>query len=222
MATSASVVPVSASGEFQRPNSTFRNWISKEPGSEFVPAKDRYHLYISHACPWANRTTIVRHLKGLGDIVTVTSVHHHSGAKGTTDQNREESLIRAPSESTLTCRETGWKFATTEEEIPELNVTRDPLHHGYEYLSEVYHAEQPDYNGRFSVPLLYDKVAKKIVNNESEDIIRMLNHVFDDLIEDSYRDMDFYPSGMKKLIDEANKWIYDDINNGVYKTGFAQ
>jgi glutathionyl-hydroquinone reductase len=83
MATSAHIVPISASGDFQRPTSTFRDWISKEPGSEFPPEVGRYHIYISHACPWAHRTMIVRQLKGLEDIISVTSVHHHGGTSDT-------------------------------------------------------------------------------------------------------------------------------------------
>jgi putative glutathione S-transferase len=106
--------------------------------------------------------------------------------------------------------------------VPELNVTRDPLHPDCGYLRDVYRAEQPDYNGRFSVPLLYDKVAKRIVNNESEDIIRMLYHEFDNVVDEPHKSLELYPEALRKDIDESNKWIYDDINNGVYKSGFAQ
>jgi putative glutathione S-transferase len=71
------------------------------------------------------------------------------------------------------------------------------------------------------VPTLYDKIQGKIVNNESSEIIRMLYHSFDDLIPAKYASVDLLPKDLEKDIDEANDWIYNDINNGVYKSGFA-
>ena len=78
----------SANGEFKRKASAFRKFISKEPGAEFPPEKDRYHLYVSYACPWAHRALIVRQLKGLEDIIPYTSVHWHMLEKGSSLMNR--------------------------------------------------------------------------------------------------------------------------------------
>lgn len=69
-------------GSFKRQQSQFRNWIENKPGAKFPPEKDRYHLYVSYACPWAHRTLIVRQLKGLEDIIPVTSVHWEMLEKG--------------------------------------------------------------------------------------------------------------------------------------------
>ncbi|RKK66113.1 hypothetical protein BFJ69_g15701 [Fusarium oxysporum] len=193
----APVVTVSASGEFQRPDSAFRNFVSREPGAQFPSEAGRYHLYISHACPWAHRAMVVRQLKGLQEIISVTSVHNHGGAPG-------------------------WKFAVAGQERPEINIVRDPLHSGTKYLGDIYRAENPQYEGRFTVPLLYDKIAKKIVNNESQDIIRMMDREFDHLLKDAQKEVNLYPDDLAPVIDEANEWIYNGINNGVYKAGFAQ
>jgi len=76
------VSPSDKSGEFKRQTSVFRNFIENKSGAEFPAEKDRYHLYVSYACPWAHRTLIVRKLKGLEDIIGFTSVHWHMGAQG--------------------------------------------------------------------------------------------------------------------------------------------
>ncbi|ANB15705.1 Ecm4p [Sugiyamaella lignohabitans] len=103
----------------------------------------------------------------------------------------------------------GWKFTTPE-----------PLN-GANYLSEVYYKAEPDYSARFTVPVLWDKENKTIVNNESSEIIRILNTAFNDLIAPEYQKVNIYPEQYQKQIDELNEWIYDSINNGVYKSGFA-
>jgi len=190
------VDPKDKSGEFKRQASQFRNWISKEPGAEFPPEKDRYHLYVSYACPWAHRTLIVRKLKGLEDIITYTSVHWHMLDKG-------------------------WRFATPDERVPGENVTPDPLHPDFTHLRDVYFENNNSYEGRFTVPTLYDKKTHKIVNNESSEIIRMFYSAFDDLLPEKYKTVDLYPEALRKDIDETNDWTYNDINNGVYKSGFA-
>lgn len=77
------VAPGDKSGEFKRQVSQYRNFISRKPGAEFPPEKDRYHLYVSYACPWAHRTLIVRKLKGLEEIIPFTSVHWRMEERGT-------------------------------------------------------------------------------------------------------------------------------------------
>lgn len=86
------VAPSDKSGEFKRQQSQFRNFISRKPGAEFPPEKDRYHLYVSYACPWAHRTLIVRKLKGLEEIIPFTSVHWHMEEKGRSSPRRRSAL----------------------------------------------------------------------------------------------------------------------------------
>ncbi|KAF2492095.1 glutathione S-transferase Gst3 [Lophium mytilinum] len=190
------VLPGDKSGEFKRQQSVFRSFISKDPGAEFPAEKGRYHLYVSYACPWAHRTLIARNLKGLQDIIPFTSVHWHMGAKG-------------------------WRFATAEENVPGENTTPDPVHPDFTHLQDIYYQQNPDYQGRFTVPTLYDKKAQRIVNNESSEIIRMFYSAFDDLLDDKHKALDLFPQNLQKEIEEQNEWVYNDINNGVYKSGFA-
>ncbi|EON97617.1 putative glutathione s-transferase gst3 protein [Phaeoacremonium minimum UCRPA7] len=191
------VLPSDKSGEFKRQQSSFRDWVSKKPGSQFPAEKGRYHLYVSYACPWATRTLIARKLKGLEDIVTFSSVHWHLG------QN-------------------GWRFATPEDKDAEgENVIPDPVHPDFTHLRQIYFESNPDYQGRFTVPVLYDKIQKRIVSNESSEILRMFGTEFDDIIEEKYQKISLYPEALQKQIEETHEWVYDKINNGVYKSGFA-
>ncbi|KAK1598222.1 glutathione S-transferase [Colletotrichum navitas] len=185
-------------GNFQRPATVLRNFISKEPGSKFPPEKGRYHLYVSYACPWAHETLIARKLKGLEDVISFSVVHWHLDL------------------------ETGWRFPTSSEaEVDGDNVVPDPLHEGFTLLRQIYFETDPNYSARFSVPVLYDNIQKVIVNNESSDILRMLGAEFDDIIDEKYRNVSLYPETLQDQIDDAHAWQYDQINNGVYKCGFA-
>lgn len=111
----------------------------------------------------------------------------------------------------------GWRF-TTSDKVP--GATPDELFHS-QYLREIYFRANPDYDGRFTVPVLWDKKTGTIVSNESSEIIRMFYTEFDDLIDEKYRILNFAPEKYLAEIDEFNAWVYDDINNGVYKSGFA-
>jgi glutathionyl-hydroquinone reductase len=104
--------------------------------------------------------------------------------------------------------ENGWEF--TDEFPDHLNEKK--------YLRDIYTAAKPDYTGRVTLPILWDKTAKTIVNNESSDIIRMLNSEFDDYGDAS---LDFYSADLAPEIDRINEFVYDKVNNGVYKAGFA-
>jgi len=190
------VVPGDPSGEFKRQVSQFRNHISNDPNAEFPAEKGRYHLYVSYACPWAHRALIVRKLKGLEEIIPFTSVHWHMANKG-------------------------WRFARSDDNEPGENVTADPLHPDVTHLRDIYFSVEPEYSGRFTVPTLYDKKQKKIVSNESSEIIRMFYTAFDDILPEQYKKVDLFPESLKKQIEETNEWTYNDINNGVYKSGFA-
>ena len=188
-------------GNYKRKPSVFRDWISSKPGSRFPPEAGRYHLYVSFACPWAHRTLITRRLKGLVSIIGLSVVHWHMDDKG-------------------------WRFPTKEElaSLPQKDDislgTPDHLY-GFERLRELYFKADPNYNGRFTVPVLWDKKEQTIVNNESAEIIRMLNFDFNSILPTEYADLNLVPKELESQIDELNSWVYDNINNGVYKTGFA-
>ncbi|EST07497.1 Glutathione S-transferase, N-terminal [Kalmanozyma brasiliensis GHG001] len=180
-------------GNFRRQVSSFRNTISKVGPHQ--PEKGRYILYCALICPWASRTLHVRALKQLEDIIDVAVVHY-----------------------TLTPN--GWPF-----EITDKAETGDPLY-GCENTKELYLKADPNYSARYTVPILWDKKLETIVNNESSEIIRILYTAFDDLLpEDSpAKGKTYYPIDQPEAIrkiDELNEWIYPNINNGVYKTGFA-
>jgi putative glutathione S-transferase len=185
-------------GEYQRKASQFRHWITRD-GSQgpsgqagFKAQADRYHLYVSLACPWAHRTLIFRQLKGLQDLITVSVVHPDMHDKG-------------------------WSFNHDEESAKLYGTTGDCLYQD-NFIAEKYLAQDPNYSGVNSVPILWDKKTKVIVNNESSEIIRMFNSAFNDITGNT---IDLYPEHLRDKIDAVNELVYQNINNGVYKTGFA-
>src|SRR5262249_10146078 len=121
------------SGEFQRQPDAFRRWISIDGSTPFPPAANRYHLYVSLACPWASRTVIFRKLKGREDAIGVTVV----------DPIRDEK---------------GWAFRDPSGHTPPGTPfeSTDPVNH-FQFLSEAYQATDPDYRERVTVPVLWDK-----------------------------------------------------------------
>lgn len=183
----------SKDGQFKRQVSNFRDVISKDANAKFPAEKNRYHLYVSLACPWAHRTLIVRSLKGLDDIIPVSVVHWELG-------------------------EGGWHFPADEESCS--GATKDNLY-GSDFLKDLYFKADKNYDARFTVPIVWDKKTETIVSNESSDIVRFLYTAFDDLIDEKYKGVTYYPEAMQKDIDSINEWVYDTVNNGVYKTGFA-
>ncbi|HVL31666.1 MAG TPA: glutathione S-transferase family protein [Solirubrobacteraceae bacterium] len=106
----------------------------------------------------------------------------------------------------------GWAFR----DAP--GTTGDRLH-GWSYLSEAYAASEPGYDGRISVPVLWDTVTGGIVNNESADIVVMLNGEFDEFA--ARPEVDLYPAELRDEIDALNELVYDTVNDGVYRAGFA-
>ncbi len=177
-------------GRFVRTEAQFRSWITADgsagPSGDggFKAEPDRYHLYVSYACPWAHRTLIYRALKGLEGMISLSVVDWFMG-------------------------EVGWTFNNAE--LPDTINNAKLLH-------EVYTAAQKDYSGRVTVPVLWDKESGTIVSNESSEIIRMLNSAFDDV---GATPGDYYPEHLRAEIDALNERIYDTVNNGVYKSGFA-
>ncbi len=106
----------------------------------------------------------------------------------------------------------GWSFTDTD------GCTPDPINN-FKFVKELYFQTDPNYSARFTVPILYDKKTKTIVNNESSEIVRILGSEFNEFA--SVPDLDLYPVALRPTIDELNQMIYDGINNGVYKAGFA-
>lgn len=187
----------STGGRFVRQESSFRNWVTKDgapgPSGEggFKAEAGRYHLYVSLACPWAHRTLIFRKLKGLEDKISLSIV---------------DPLML----------EEGWTLRDAGEDGAAIAdfVNRKTR------LYEVYRLADPAYTGRVTVPVLWDKSKGTIVSNESADIIRMLNSAFDG-IEGVNAALDLCPADLVETIDAINAAVYDKVNNGVYKAGFA-
>lgn len=174
-------------GRFQRNPTSFHHWITADGSSGFKAEAGRYHLYVSYACPWANRTLIMRGLKGLTDAISVSVVDPYMG-------------------------DDGWWFSDAPGTIPDtVNQAK--------YLREIYLKADPNYTGRVTVPILWDKQKETIVNNESREIIRMLDHEFGEIANSK---VDLCPRELHAKVEEAMDAIYQPINNGVYRAGFAQ
>ncbi len=180
------------SGRFVRPTTRFRNFVTEDgsPGPTgsggFAAARGRYHLYVALACPWAHRTVIMRMLKGLEDVVSMSVVEPLYGPHG-------------------------WRFGSGPGTVPDTV-------NGASELAEIYLLADPKYTGRVSVPALWDKERRTIVNNESAEIIRMLNGAFGRFTNVR---TDYYPAPLRAEIDRVNDLVYENVNNGVYRAGFA-
>ncbi|HHH27696.1 MAG TPA: glutathione S-transferase family protein [Polyangiaceae bacterium] len=168
-------------GHFERQATTFRDEVTDV-------APGRYHLYVSYACPWACRTLMVRAMKGLEDVISVSVVHHFMG-------------------------DDGWAFRPDEDEAS----TEDHVL-GADSLREIYLAADASFTGRVTVPVLWDRERRTIVNNESSEIIRMLDRDFHEL---ATRDVVLYPEARRGAIDAMTEAFYEPVNNGVYRCGFA-
>jgi len=173
-------------GRFNRMPTHFRNWVTADGSSSFKAEPGRYHLYVSLGCPWAHRTVIMRKLKGLEDVISLSIV---------------DPVIS----------EEGWAFSNAPGCIPDTV-------NGTHYLREIYTLANPHYSGRVTVPVLWDKQTGTIVNNESRHIIRMLDTEFAAF---STTGVDLYPKALQQQIDQTIDEIYQPINNGVYRSGFA-
>jgi putative glutathione S-transferase len=177
-------------GEFRRADSRFRDRITAGGASGFKAEPGRYHLYVAHGCPWAHRTLIYRAVKRLNSAITVA--YAIPGLK-----------------------QQGWMY----EDNPAFPDCTPDTVNGFHYLHQAYTASDPHYTGKVTVPTLWDKQTKGIVNNESSEIIRMLNSEFDRAGADQ---ADFYPKPLRAEIDRINELVYANVNNGVYRCGFAR
>ncbi len=169
-----------AGGEFQRSKATIRNWITDD--GPFRPEPGRYHLFAAWNCPWAHRVLLVRAIKGLDTVMSVS----YARPRRTED---------------------GWVFDAT-------GAYADPLL-GVRSLHEAYAKVDPPYTGRITVPLLWDRETDRAVSNESADLVRMIGRVFPG-------GPDLCPPDLEARIDDWNDLIYRNVNNGVYRAGFAR
>ena len=173
-------------GEFNLVSSSFREFVT--PGGKHPPGSNRYHLYVSLACPFAHRTLITRALKGLEGAISVDVLDWERG-------------------------EEGWKFNPD-----RTGCTADSVN-GFSLLREVYLQSEEGYSGKISVPVLYDKMIRRIVNNESSEIVRMLNSEFNEFA--TCPEVDLYPLELRDKIEVVNEMVYEGVNIAVYKCGFA-
>jgi len=204
-----------SSGAFVRSPSGYRQFVSEEH-PVYKPEKHRYILYVSHACPWANRCNAVRILKGLEDAIPLIVVHPTWQKTGT--DSHCGWVLRDPKDPPVVSLSGVAKVSCEGCTVDRFN--------GVSTIRELY--EKATNEGiiatKFTVPILWDLKTKSIVNNESSEIIRMLNGPFHHLgkNDDDAKSIDLYPVSLRNEIDEVNRWVYDNINNGVYKCGFAK
>src|SRR5438067_6081039 len=173
----------SEEGEFQRQEDAFRDFVSTDGSTPYLAQRDRYHLYISWACPWASRTAIVRKLKGLEEVIGMTVV----------DPIRDEK---------------GWAFRDASGKVPPGAPfeSTDPVN-GFQFLSEAYKATDPDFDERVTVPVLWDKKTKRIVNNCEDDICRLFNDVFNEFAKN--KDVDFFPKKIEAEHAKLSGFLYE-------------
>ncbi|GLJ30915.1 hypothetical protein SUGI_0615560 [Cryptomeria japonica] len=191
------LAPSDRRGEYTRPDSAFRG--CPEEGDVVQHSSPRYHLYAALECPWAHRALIVRALKGL----------HHALPLS----------VASPGINGL------WEFRGTNDNdndndvVGKLRPTADKLH-GRNTLRDVYRQRKGGYKGRATVPMLWDTLTNDVVNNESADIIQILNSNFNTVATNPQ--LDLSPPSLADPIREWNNIIFPNINNGVYRCGFAQ
>src|SRR5437868_8162112 len=177
--------PADAIGRFVRPDSSFRDRVTRDGSSGFKAESGRYYLVTAPSCPWAHRTVLMRKLKRLDSAIPIL----------------ESDLPKGQ----------GWAYSRGFDDL----APKDGTFH----VHQVYTAARPDYTGRATVPVLWDRETRTIVNNESSEIIRMLNSEFDEFGDAA---LDLYPAALRHDIDEVNAFVYDHINNGVYRCGLAK
>lgn len=197
-------------GEFVRGLSEFRSVIGEDP--DFPAEPDRYHLFVALNCPWCHRVTLARNVLGLTDAITMDVAFPNR-----TSQDDPVEASRWEFDPSRIATLTG----TTLPECTRETATGN----SYRLATQIYQAEG---SGEASLPILYDKKNKRIVCNESADILRMLNRQVGALgssLADAARP-DLYPLGeenarLREEIDTLNELVYVNINNGAYKAGFS-
>jgi len=178
---------IGADGHFARKEAAWRSWI-KVGDSQFPPEGNRYHLYVSHACPWANRCHAVLRLKGLENVISVSVAHPTWQA---TRQGEDEHC--------------GWAFASETDapftsstgygSFPATGCIPDPFYDA-KFVRDLYELAK-DTEGKYTVPVLWDTKTKTIVSNESADIMEMFSTAFDQFSE--MPQLDLNPANLRYL-----------------------
>lgn len=196
-------------GEFVRGVSTARHWVTSDGNEDsnvtlYPLERDRYHLYVAYNCPWCHRVLLGRAIMGLEDVISVNVVFPNRSHE---DDARGPNLWKFAPEGMTGINGTHVTFpACTEDTV--MNKT---------YIRDIY--EACNIENQTSVPILFDKVTRTVVNNESAEILRMMGTVFRPLAK--YPHHELYPPALMETINVLNDWIYTDIANGAYKAGFS-
>lgn len=200
-----------------RVDSTHRHIISEDNPS-YKPEAGRYHLYVSYACPWANGCYAIMHMKGLEQFITFSVVHPTWAKTKPDDENDQHKgwQFRAPGDGPVTPPSGFGAIETPASVVPDFI-------NNCNFVRDLYELSN-DTGGKYSVPVLWDKKTKTIVNNESQEINRMFNSAFNHLLPEGSeaRTLDLYPPHLEGALADTNAWIYHQINNGVYRCGFAK
>jgi len=198
-------------GEYKRHSSKHRHFIND--GDQYPAEAGRYHLHVSLACPWACGTLAALFLKGLEDTITYSIVHPTWGKTKPEDDNDKHF---------------GWMYYS-----PGDDPVPNPLGHGsndcddalipfadVKSIRELYELSG-DFQGPFTTPVLWDKKSSTIVNNESTEILLMLNGEFNAFAK--HPEVDLYPQELEQELTKLNDTlVYPKVNNGVYRSGFAR
>lgn len=193
-----SVLAETKNGEFVRKDTVCRDWVKADGSTKYAPEAGRYHLYVANACPWANRITAIRKMKGLEDVIGLSIVGPFFQKTSTDPDDHHR----------------GWTF-----EDPEaVPGTIPDTVYNCKFLRDIYNKLDPSVE-KYTTPMLVDIKNNTIVNNESSELLRMLNSEFNSLAKNP--DLDLCPSNLMEEIEKVNTWVYSYINNGVYRCGFA-
>lgn len=206
---------ITKDGAFKRTASGFRDVVSPDAGAKYPPAANRYHLYVSLACPWAAGTLTALRMKGLEDVIGYSAVHPTWGRSRPDDPNDTHCgwHFRAPG-SPAVPNPAGFGSI----ECDDANV---PCPMGCKTIRDLYEKSTvPDKCFKYTTPVLWDKETGAIINNESTEILRMLDTAFQTFAK--HPEVELHPPEAEAEAQELNKWIYADINNGVYRAGFAK
>lgn len=163
----------------------FQEHVTADAHGTFPAERGRYHLYISHACPYSARAVLARCVKQLDDVISMSALDP----------------VRGPD---------GWVF--------DSGKYADPLN-GFRSLRDAYEATDPSYEGRASVPVLWDRKTRRIVSTGSADIMRMLGSAWDAVGGNA--NVTLYPEPLRAEIDTLNQWIAKRVNDAVYDVGTA-
>ncbi|MEU7527609.1 glutathione S-transferase C-terminal domain-containing protein [Saccharothrix sp. NPDC042600] len=186
-ATYGPYAPKPKPGASARPGPAFPNRITADGSSGHRAEPGRYHLYVAQSCPFCQRVTITRKLKGLEHVISVSAVDPMRDGRG-------------------------WAFREGDgHDLDHLN--------GFSLLSEAYTATDPDHDGHVSVPVLWDKVEKRIASNDFRHLSIDVATAFD---EWAANDVDLYPEPLRAEIDDLNEFLYERVHNGPYRCGFAK